>query len=364
MEWIKPELAKNICTELSGTIVTNDQGMTSFKGGDFSANTLLLEHNLKHNLKVPDGMLGDFLYSALFKATPLEPNSLLKAVQAEAKKYGARKLSKFVLCGDLVAPKALPRQRVVFDGATISFPKSLLPKERAQMARSLENIEWLAEPNTAAIPFRVFVDAKSAFEAGEKAIEKLNLFRGIWNLVVNYPITSRYESGLQESHRPINSIRLGPVQILKGKNAKSFEERYWYEPNFTTRGVNPEPKLKPKKLKSYETFARKQMLKAKTSKHIELAFIRYSQCLDLSDAHGSFLGLWGLLEHLTFTEDGRNETTIRRTSFIFSDHSKARELLYVLSRARNNYVHSAKGTHEIQKLQYICLLYTSDAADE
>lgn len=78
-------------------------------------------------------------------------------------------------------------------------------------------------------PISVTVSARSSNEAGTKALDDLDLLRGIWNLFNNRRHTIRISSGVRS---PVNAMILGPVHTLHKMNGEHATDAWWYEPTY------------------------------------------------------------------------------------------------------------------------------------
>ena len=73
---------------------------------------------------------------------------------------------------------------------------------------------------------KISVQGKSDSDAANKAIDAIDLLRGIWNLYHNKRSTS---SGLKE---PVNKVVIGPLHTLHFPNGKLATDYWWYETDY------------------------------------------------------------------------------------------------------------------------------------
>jgi hypothetical protein len=231
---------------------------------------------------------------------------ILKYVNA----FTERPASDFVMLTSLSIARPKNLGRIIFDDARFMFSHSL------PVAFSRANIDRFKErtPDNDLPPefttVRVQVQARSDFEALDKALESMDFLRGIWNYRLNRGISSRWHSGLI---KPINSIRLGPVHTLHLTTGQPATPLFWYEPLYPVV-TKPEVLKKWDEVKKEERNIRKAIRKSHYADFLKAMFVRYARSLDSSDHDSSFLKLWSLLEFITVISDTDNYAeVIRRT---------------------------------------------------
>jgi hypothetical protein len=188
-------------------------------------------------------------------------------------------------------------------------------------------------------------------QSGNKALDTIDLIRGIWNLWEN----RKHWIGLSSGKRyPINKFVLGPLHTLHNPNGKLATKSWWYDPEY----VHP-PRLlynQPRKLANlyqFESSVRKYLRKSNYSSVLELALILYTRALDLTNWEDSFLRLWIVLENLTRTSPKDNyAVTVRRASFIFGGEEYSRQVLKSLKDYRNQVVHAESESVDIEGYIY------------
>lgn len=196
----------------------------------------------------------------------------------------------------------------------------------------------------------ITVNAKSNSEAANKALDSIDLVRGIWNFYENRRQGIRISSG---KRKPVNKFVLGPLHTLHEVDGKLATPNWWYDPEYVYQidPVNPSKKLE--KIYKFEKTIRKLLNKIKYSKDIVSAILRYNRALDLINWEDAFLRLWGVLEHLTATGPNDNYSlTIRRAAFIYGGDEYAKQVLTHLKDYRNRAVHAGSENSEIQGYMY------------
>jgi hypothetical protein len=252
--------------------------------------------------------------------------------------------------------KELPR--ITFDNARFVFSSTLPP---AFARNKIDGFVDTKPPDDLPSDFtnvRVIVQARSVFEAYERAIDSLDFLRGIWNFVINRTIDDRWYSGRV---KPVNQIRLGPVHTLHFENGKPASPIYWYE-NLYPKESRPETVRSWPEIAKGEKVIRSLILKSKYSCDLKTIFQRYARSLDSSDHNSDFLKLWSLLEFLTGIKPGENYAeVIRRTLFLSPDPDYDERILQHLRDRRNASIHQAETsnwgeTHLFQLKRHVELL--------
>jgi len=195
----------------------------------------------------------------------------------------------------------------------------------------------------------VSVTARSTAEAVDKALDRLDFVRGIWNLWKNRGHTIRISSGKRS---PVNSILLGPIHTLHHGNGNLATESWWYEPQYQGP-VNPyDEKAKIENMYKYMVRFRSHFKKSNYESDLMQAVVRYVRALDSRDWDDSFLRLWGVLEFLTGTLSDSYKVTIRRASYMFADKEYAHLVLSHLRDYRNKSIHAGSESSDIESLMY------------
>ncbi|MCW5553685.1 MAG: hypothetical protein KIS67_16190 [Verrucomicrobiae bacterium] len=196
---------------------------------------------------------------------------------------------------------------------------------------------------------RVMLRARTPAEAASKALDDLDLIRGLWNLGLNRRIISSSSSGKRQ---PINQILLGPVHTIHKPDGSLATQQFFYETTFSGGVTVPNPPSFERAL-SFEKWAIKNLCKSKYRDVLEKAIRRYGRALDGTDFNAAFLKLWSLLELLTQTgKKDPYDVTIRRCSFIYQDRLFTKLLLEHLRDYRNHHVHSGSESSLIVTLLY------------
>jgi hypothetical protein len=196
---------------------------------------------------------------------------------------------------------------------------------------------------------RVQVTARAEFEAYHKALESLDLLRGIWNFWLNRGVYRRWHSGFV---KPINDIRIGPVHTLHYATGEPATATFWYELLNPTE-LALETIERWEDLRNEETTIRRIIGASKYPDFLRTMFVRYARSLDSSDHESSFLKLWSVLEFLTVMKDGENyDDVIRRATFLSSNADYDKRVLEHLRSHRNATVHRGESSSQSETFIY------------
>jgi hypothetical protein len=192
---------------------------------------------------------------------------------------------------------------------------------------------------------RIFVQARSNFEAAEKALNALDLLRGIWNLYLNHSGATRHSFGRIQ---PVNHVLRGPISTLHERTGQPITEVFWFDSDY----VEPLPAFDLHRrwgeLHTFEEGIRRYLRKNPYRQAVEDALRRYSSALDTRDHNVAFLSLWGLLETLTNTEKVSSDITVKRASALWDQPDFNKHVLKQLKAYRNRAVHAGHRTDEIE----------------
>ncbi|MDQ3712733.1 MAG: hypothetical protein M3388_11010 [Acidobacteriota bacterium] len=189
---------------------------------------------------------------------------------------------------------------------------------------------------------RANVEARSIVEAYHKAIDALDLLRGVWNLYFNLGVGRRMSFG---GKNPVNKIILGPIHTLHKSNGKLATEDFWYEPNYVKPLFPFSITNDYKKLKKYEKLIRGRIRNSNYSTEIENSILKYTRALDERNFNNAFLALWSLLENLTGSIASYDDA-IKRTLFLYKDKEFHKLILEHLRSYRNKTIHTGDSISE------------------
>jgi hypothetical protein len=200
---------------------------------------------------------------------------------------------------------------------------------------------------------RVSVSGRSHEEAKERALDALDLLRGIWNLGINRYIGDRTSAGIRTSN---NKLSLGPVHSLHHPDGR-LADGPWVEADFVRPIISYRMDRDSEYVKEFEEWVREELGRIPYRRDLEAALRRYARALDRRDWDTSFVRLWGLLETLT----GRlgYEKLEKRALLMMPERDVPyhRQILRHLSRYRNRNVHAGHETAAVLTLLYQLKFY-------
>lgn len=271
---------------------------------------------------------------------------ILGEICREENSYKNLKPQKFVLATSISVNSFSELNKIKLPDKTTIIFNRFLPKKfnRRSIIESAKQGKVVSEdeiPNNF-IYVRVNVVARTEVEAYHKAIDTLDLIRGIWNLYLNFRVGRRRSIGGQNL---VNKIILGPIHTLHKSNGKLATEDFWYEPNFVKPSSSFPITNEYEKLKKYEKVIRSKIQKSNYGSEIEDSILKYTRALDEKNFNNSFLALWSLLENLTVSGSSHADV-VSRTLFLYKDREFHKLILEHLRSYRNKTVHTGDSISE------------------
>ena len=271
-----------------------------------------------------------------------------------------RKLpAKYVLISSL-SINSLPSKRIRVQDCTISSlkrrgTKFALPKfvswrfdtEESAFSKHIKHSKYQI--------VKVSTEGRSIYDATERALNALNLLRGLWSLIATYG--SWTISGGIVSRKPLGIIHTGPIHTLHFPNGASVDNNLmWYDPDFT----EDQPIYQPAKgwwkdIEKKRRLAMRRLAALEYKNDLITMLIRYINALDQPNTDIAFLQMWSILEKITDTIGGKYAETIEKTLWPFQgqDRLVTKNILESLRYRRNQYVHSGKGDQNCDQITYI-----------
>ena len=328
----------------------NEQGNVTFRGFEFNEYAILLCSMINMNDNIPDIEKRRIVHKAPFNVSPknaITPNSLLKEINIMEHEYLSRPTKKYMLITSMSANRFAKLKRFNDNKCNITFVSHLkkdLMVHRDGIIKVAKNSLY-AEIPMDYIYAKIFVSAKSDGEAANKALDCIDFMRGIWNWFYNRRSYFRVSGG---KIRPINKFILGPLHTLHELNGKPATDSWWYQQEYREALWTFDPDKDIPKIYRFTENVRKYLRKCRYPQDMKSLIVRYTRSLDTIDLEDSFLKLWSVLEQLTDTGSEGYETTIRRASFIFTDHEFSRQVLNHLKEYRNRAVHASSPNYDIE----------------
>jgi len=265
---------------------------------------------------------------------------LLGRVTRHENAYMTRDETSWFVLGSVSIVGSVPLRPRRLIRCGFSFPKkvsSTLRDEHARVAQKLGVIR----PDGYRIALAK-LKARSAEEAGERAIEAFDFLRGLWNFALNSGLSVRYGSP-----SPINRIIPGPIYTVHRSDGTTVPAPVFLGPAHI--GLPPasyDPGENWSLAMRIEKEARRVVRRSSYSEILTSAFRGYCRALDTMDFERSILSLWALVERLTCTDEElrsgsvNQKTCRRRLAFMQSPADVVEDVAYSLSQSRNIVAHT------------------------
>lgn len=330
-------------------------GKISFEGFKHYDYTVVLNSMVITDETIPELEKNRIVNQATFKAAAkgkIDSQRLLAEINRLESEYLKRPEKKFKLVTSISVERLCKLKTKKINDCTINFKSSLSAPYLEAISEIFDSAchSIIGDVPTNYKSVIITVNAKSDAEAVNKALDSVDLVRGIWNFYENRKYGIRISSG---KRKPVNKFILGPLHTLHEPDGKLATKTWWYNPEYVYQIDPSNPSKDLEKLYKFENIIRKLLAKNNYSKEIVSAILRYTRALDLTNWEDAFLRLWSILEYLTAT--GPNDSysiTIRRAAFLYRGDEYARQVLTHLKDYRNRTVHAESENHEIQAYMY------------
>lgn len=258
----------------------------------------------------------------------------------------------------------LTRRYKEFSGCSISLYPEGLPKKYISREKVIERLSSTQRENATPKNYTIVVvktKARSLTVGWKRCLEALDLFRGIFNMLLN---SSNIFWG--ETYKPINKVLVGKIHTLHNAQGRAFDHPVLYDPKFYS-AISMEPP-KARLTQYYFSRYRNSIQNSKFSKELQAAIIRYSNALDESIQDVAVLKLWATLESLLLVNNEDGQKLSLKLSSLYSEPDLQYEYFEHIRKYRNANVHSAIGDddsiHRAYKLQegfyYLFIYYVHE----
>lgn len=355
VKWKSGFNPSELANRIEQTRKVGDDGSVSFESGiDIKVFDTLLYSMLNFSNDIPEIEGRNIARKSIFDAGgkgEITAQRLLAEVNILENKYLKQPIERFVLATSISIRQISILERIFLGRTQIIFenqlPRSFI-QEATELRRDAENILYADSPNNY-MAVRVHQSAKSPIEAAYKALNGVDLIRGIWNLYENRRHYTRWSMG---KPLPVNKIILGPYHLLHFPNGKlASTSRWWYEQSYLG-AVAPHRFNDLPRLNKFTSDIRNRLANSHYRRDLESAIIRYVRALDERDWNHAFIRLWGVLELLTDTIRLPHNQTIKRAAFIYQDHEIHLQILKQLRDFRNRTIHADAENSEIESFLY------------
>ncbi len=347
-----------VASELEKGIAPLPTGGLRFSGDAFFGDPLiLLETGVEFLIPISDTDRSRIINSALEAAlrdSNYGPSTLIKEINKATRDFARSPETHYVVATGLSFRYFENISRRESSGCRLyvrkRFPRSLA---RTRKEAKLRSRRWIRGDYPEEVPFEkyaaawVHVRGRSQTEAMDRAVEALDLRRGIWNFSLNRGVGATFPA---PRRGPLNEVLAGPLYSLHHRDGSLAAEYDWADPEYS--GPQSSRKLQQKwdQVRKDEEGIRAALKRSPYRETLlEDALRRYCRALGLVDLSRSFLELWSLLEKLTgIARNEGHDTMVKRASFIFADQQRKthEQVLHHLRRHRNSYVHAGEGSNQ------------------
>jgi hypothetical protein len=302
---------------------------------------------------VPEADRRNLLWGALVQAAAspaVTGDAMTLAIKNAEREYLRERPKAFVVATSVSIAHFSALRRVNMDGGMLIFSRRL-PRnfERTTIndrIAELTNIDTAGRFTAVRIP----VLARTSAGAFEAALNRLDLWRSLWNLSLNRETLLRRSSGARQ---PVNQVRLGPVHTVHASNGALATERFWYELPHQQSPAVASLENKYASLKNAERRYRRKLKGSGYRPTLESLLIRYVRALDIPDFDVAFNKLWSVFEALGGSI-GDYRRLIDRAIFVYASnhHEFTRQVFEHLRDVRNGIVHEDRGSDEMETYLY------------
>lgn len=320
-----------------------ENGQTVYDVLPFEHYSPVLLSALELDARIPETerllILEDAIDSAAL-TPPLSPQRIKAEASRREAAFRRRTSQPYILATTLSIQFPPPQKTRRLAGSTLTFSRSIPRRfDRADAMSRAADYDVPEEPSDYCA-VRVRVNARSPAEASARAIDALDLLRGIWSLYLGY---GTYRLAILGRPSPLGDVSLGPLHTLHEAAGGPADEIFTFEPSFRRRHtIDLAQKREP--LLKFESWVRRRLRTSSYREQLESWLRRYARAIDTIEWSNVLIRLWSLLESMTFTAGASYDVTIRRASFIFRDRALSRQVLTHLREHRNAIVHSDNTT--------------------
>jgi hypothetical protein len=356
----------HLLSEVGRSATVNEQGAVSWSNIFFenlrvalrSAFIVINPDNDELNEQDTWQLIWQSLVELIKKAPgkPVNPEELIKRADELAAVYFRTSPLKYVLLSSLAIPD-LPKRSIRVRGCTVTFLKTKdkkydIPRLLSKQFESSAIFKHIHSTKYRIV--RVSTEGRSIYDASVKALDALDLLRGLWSLFATYGPSPLSSGGI--GRNPIGVIHRGPIHTLHYPDGKIVDESIcWYDPDFTGEHPIFSDVEKWRQIEKERKWAMKQLATHECRSDLEILLSRYVSALDQPNTDLAFLQLWSILEKITDTVGAKYDETIKRTAWIFAkkDRGLVKDILELLRCRRNQYVHSGKASEQCDQIAYL-----------
>lgn len=337
-------------------------GAVTFAGDPlFEDAALAVESGVAFVAQIPESDRRGIVSAALFTApTPLTPNSLIGEINQRARDFLREPEQAYILVSSISVRYFTELRQSEVSGRRMYFRWGLPRRFRVGYGQAVDRtrrnvlgpLPDPARPGERYTAVWIHTRGRSHWEAVTRALDALDLLRGIWNLAINHRMWSRTTGG---ARKPVNRVLLGPLHSLHHPDGSLASAVDWYEPDYVVPEQSRELSRRWLEVKEDEGNIRLCLTRSAYAAQLEDALRRYTRALDGFQWEAAFLGLWGLLETLTGTKPHEShDLTVKRAAFLY-DNSERKihvQVLNHLRHYRNRSVHGGESSAAVEAYLY------------
>ncbi len=346
-----------VASELRKGIAPLAGGGLQYSGTAFFGEPLtLLETGVEFLEPIADADRSRIITSALeaaLRSTDYGAPALIREVNKAARDFSRSPENRYVVATGLSFRYFENLNRVERSGYRL-YVRQRLPRRLAEghgeakrRSRSAVHGEYPEDvPFKEYVPTWIHVRGRSVSEAMQRAVEALDLRRGIWNYALN---RGTGETFPPPTRGPINEVLAGPVYSLHRPDGTLATEYDWVDPQYVKLRLSRKLQRKWNEVLADEEGIRSVLKRSPYRATLEAALRRYCRALDAANLSNSFLNLWSLLETLTgITPADGHDKMVKRASFIYAETERKthEQVLHHLRRYRNSYVHAGEDSDQ------------------
>lgn len=341
IKWKSPDRFKPalVLKRIESVRTVNDEGQASYTGLELDECLPTIQSMLQFPAAAAEVDVETLVWRALSQVgKELTPDALLRALnRALDDKLAVRETDYVLLTSLSIDPHGLPRKQKVLhceiELRPNDYPRKFISREEVLKQHRVSTAD--TPPNYCRLVAKV--RAKSDNSAFHKTMQAVDLLRALLCLMANSRMQFTHGS---PSLDPINAIRTGSRHTVHLSDGTSSRDGLWYEPNFTP--AKPYKFQKPKVAVENLRWALRLIKSSNYQQPLIASLLRFVRALDQADPNTAFLRLWSALEGLTTPGVADYDKLIRRSAFLFKDHTYHQQVLEHLRSYRNANVHAGE----------------------
>lgn len=353
--WKNVEVASCVCEQLNAAYTPIGGGQLSMKEvpfGDFRF--WAIAHLFRFHKEVPEPLREQISRSAALDvrtSRELNPELLGNAIASRQNQYLGRPIQDFILLTALSVKYSDQIPCFLVGDARIDF----VPTHPSHFVHEDAN-RRVKQLTSAPIPSNcchalVRVRAREPIAAGDAALRQMDILRALWNVFLTH---GRLTVSLGGKQKPINVVRVGPIQTVHNPDGTAATHVTWSDPGFTPFDTLHDMGNGIGKLVDGCDKALNAIRKMEMREEYERVVVQFVRALDGGDLQAAFVKLWAVLETVTGTGLENHKVTARRASFLFvKGRVYSQYILDCMREWRNRMVHQGDDANAELMVQYL-----------